>query len=380
MSATATAARSMLERTGQHPVVSLFMDLDPARFATGAARATQLRSLLDEAGRDRTWSSHEDRVALNDDLERLERYLESDGVPVSGARSLAVFCSSRDDLFEAIALHDAVDARVVIASQPCVEPLVAARLPDRWCVALVSRRDGAILSGDPAGLSEHERVTDDVHGRHSQGGWSQANYERSVENEAEQHFRRLATEVYRVWQREQFERLVLAGPREDLDRFEQLLHNDLRPALVPRRLALEAETASANDVRAALRPLLESERQAGRQAALAQLRERLEAGGAATAGLAGTLAALGERRVQRLLLASSFRSPGRRCPSCGLLSGDDAQTCPVDGAGLEHVADLRAAAVACAVRQDAEVTVLGEGSEPPPAPLHPDGIAALLRF
>lgn len=380
MSATASA-RAMLERTGEHPVISLFLDLDPARFATAPARATQLRSLLDEAARDEACGTHADRAALADDLGRLQEYLASGGPPVSGARSLAVFCSGRDDLFEAVALRDPVDARVVIAHRPHVEPLVADRLPDRWCVTLVSRRAGTIMTGDPAGVDERERVSDDVHGQHSQGGWSQANYERSVENEAEQHLRRLATAVYRVWQREQFARLVLGGPREDVERFEQLLHNDLRPALVPGRLALEAEAATVADVRAALAPVLERERDAARQRAVAELRERLGAGNAATAGIAPTLQALGERRVQRLVLDAGFEARGERCPECGFLAAGGEGSCPVDGSGLSPVDDLRAAAVECAVLQDAGVTVVGEGGALPPAPLVAgEAIAALLRF
>lgn len=41
--------RRLLERTGQHPVLSLYFDLDPVEFATGPARASQLRSPIDEA-------------------------------------------------------------------------------------------------------------------------------------------------------------------------------------------------------------------------------------------------------------------------------------------------------------------------------------------
>lgn len=377
----AASARAMLERTGEHPVVSLFLDLDPGRFATAPARATQLRSLLDEAARDEAAGTHADRAALADDLGRLQRYLASSAPPVSGARSLAVFCSGRDDLFEAVALRDPVDARVVIARRPHVEPLVADRLPDRWCVTLVSRRAGTIMTGDPARVDERERISDDVHGQHSQGGWSQANYERSVENEAEQHLRRLATALYRVWQREQFARLVLGGPREDVERFEQLLHNDLRQALVPGRLPLEAEAASVTDVRAALVPVLERERAAARDRAMTELRERLGSGNAATLGIAPTLRALGERRVQRLLLDADFTARGERCLECGLLVPAGEGACPVDGRELAPVDDLRAAAVESAVLQDADVTVIGEGGALPPAPLVAgEAIAALLRF
>ena len=78
-------------------VVSLFFDLDPDRFATTPARAGQLRSLLDDArrtSRDDTSLGHAERKAVQEDLGRLESYMESDDAPISGARALAVFVSA----------------------------------------------------------------------------------------------------------------------------------------------------------------------------------------------------------------------------------------------------------------------------------------------
>jgi hypothetical protein len=384
MTATLDTARRLLERTGEHPVVSVFLDLDPSQFGTAPARATQLRSLLDEAGRSGTGDaslSHEDRTALREDLARLERYLQSDEPPVSGARALAVFCSGRDGLFEAVQLPDAAPPKVVVARTPYVEPLVAGHIPDRWCVALVSRRSARLLAGDVPELDEAERVTDNVHRRHNQGGWSQANYQRSIDHDAEQHLRHVADELYRAWQREPFARLVLGGPEEDVDRFAELLHNDLRPTLSDVRLAVDVESSSVADVREALGPVFAGERAAAEARALAELGSRLAGDGAAASGLAPTLDALGQRRVETLVLSLNFAAAGARCRSCGLLYADASGSCPADGDALEPVPDIREAAVEAAVLQDAAVVVIGEGSQPPPSALAGGGgIAAVLRF
>jgi hypothetical protein len=385
MSATLRTARRMLERTGAHPVVSLFLDLDPSEFGTVPARASQMRSLLDAAERNghgaKESLSHADRTTLESDLRRLEEYLGSDDLPVSGARALALFCSGQDDLFETVALPEPTPPRAVIATTPFIEPLVAGPGDERTVVVLVSRRLGRILVGDPQDLREAEQVADDVHGQHSRGGWSQANYERSADNEAEQHFRHVAEELYRSWQREPFGRLVLGGPAEDVNRFAEDLHNDLRRTLVGERLDVDVEVAGLADVGAALSQLLERSHAAAREAALVELENRLGAGGAAARGLPGTLEALNERRVEILLLALNFAARGARCPRCGLLYPEDTDACPVDGDAVVPVADLREAAVEAAVLQDAGVIVIGEGSEPAPPALHRGGgIAALLRF
>jgi hypothetical protein len=84
VSATATTARRLLAQTGRDPVVSLFFDLDPERFATAPARATQLRSLLDEARRQVAQGGdldHDERVAVEEDLARIEQRLSAGSGP-----------------------------------------------------------------------------------------------------------------------------------------------------------------------------------------------------------------------------------------------------------------------------------------------------------
>jgi peptide chain release factor subunit 1 len=382
MSAAADTAREMLGHTGGHPVVSVFIDLDPSEFATAPARASQVRSLLDEANGDSHRElPHEDRSAITRDLERLQDYLGSAEPPVSGARALAVFCSSQDGLFEAVPLAHAAPARVIIAPTPYIEPLVAGPDDGRMAVVLISRRAGRILTGDPESLRQIERITDNVHGQHSAGGWSQANYERSADNEAEQHLRHVAHELYRIWQREPFHRLVLGGPVEDVRRLSEDLHNDLRPALMDERLDLNVETAGLTEVRDALLPVLDRAREAHKDAVLTELENRLGAEGRAVRGVDDTLRALGERLVETLLLAHNFAARGARCPRCGLLYPEGTVTCPTEREATTEVEDLREAAVEAAVLQDASVLVFGEGSDAPPAALsRARGIAALLRF
>src|SRR5436305_9145948 len=181
MSVVQTARRLVSRRAG-HPVISVYLDLDPERFATAPARASQIRSLVDEAAREvderRVDLSHDDKTALRQDLERVRDYLLSREPPYQGARALALFCSSRDDLFETVQLARPVEGQVVIEGAPFVAPLIEATQHRTWCVALVSRRAVRVFTGPPDRLEEQQNEDDDVHGNHQQGGWSQARYER----------------------------------------------------------------------------------------------------------------------------------------------------------------------------------------------------------
>src|SRR5438105_15491255 len=100
-------ARRLVQHRGPHRVVSLYLDLDPERFATPPARASQLRSLLDQAQRDVQQDGsldHDERLALREDLQRIKSFFASSQAPFKGARALAIFCSTRDGLFETVQL------------------------------------------------------------------------------------------------------------------------------------------------------------------------------------------------------------------------------------------------------------------------------------
>ncbi|HEY3725848.1 MAG TPA: hypothetical protein VGL51_01665 [Solirubrobacteraceae bacterium] len=373
MKETARQARRLLERTGEHPVVSVHFDLDPEEFATAPARATQARSLIDEAARisrsDRSWG-HQDRVTLTADVERLDAYLQSDDLPVSGARALAVFCSGQDDLFETVRLPHPLTPRVVIARTPYVEPLAVGLGEGGWCVALVSRHAGRIFDGGEAGVREHRDIGGKLAGEHH-------NHERSYDNEADAHLRDVAQELYRHWQRRPFQHLLIGGPPDAVERFAELLHNDLRPTLSSSRVDLDVNSASETDVRSAAEPLVEQELSATEHRALEELSTRLATQGAAATGVEATLEALTERRVETLLLSRDFQAQGGRCRSDGLLTAAHDGNCPLDGTELEPVDDLREAAVEAALLQDAEILVF---DETPGELRRGRGIAALLRF
>jgi peptide chain release factor subunit 1 len=374
-----TARRLVGHRPG-HPVISLYLDLDPERFATAPARASQIRSLIDGAAREIESDGaldHEDKLALREDLKRIDEYLGSRRAPFQGARALAVFCSARDGLFEAVQLPRPVPGRVLIGSAPYVEPLVAALQERRWLVVLVSRRTARLLAGPADRLEEREGFDDEVHGQHDQGGWSQANYERSVEKDVEDHLRRVAEVVRQTRQQDRFDRVAVGGPQEIVPRFEALLPEEIRSRLADGRVEVDVATATEEQIRGAVAELVEEDEKQRERDALDRLAAGVGSGGRATGGPEDTLEALNERRVGTLLLEPGFDRRGYRCPACGLLLLDSQDgRCPVDGSALEELEHLREAAVEAALAQDAEIMVVRFFPNLGPF----QGIGALLRF
>jgi peptide chain release factor subunit 1 len=365
--------RRLAELRLDRPVVlSLYLNLDPSQFATPPARKTSVRSLIDEAERrlrERNGLSHDDKAALQASLERASTFLQND-LPSDGAHGLAVFASERNDLFEALKLPRSVPNRVAIGHSPLVGPLARLARRERWCLALVNRRDARIFRGSPDGLREIQQIHDDVSGQHDQGGWSQARYQRGIEKEKDDHLKDTGEAVMRHFKRQPFERLIVGGPRELTTDFEQKLHHYLQERLAG-RIEVDVEHSSPDQVLDAARPLIEKLEHRRETDALEKLGER------GACGLEDVLPPLNERRVELLILDEQFGGvTGVQCLECGWLGleGDD---CPADGSETAQLDDLTEAMIELSVQQAADL--LAVRHERSALEAH-GGAAALLRF
>jgi hypothetical protein len=367
--------RRLSEVRLERPVVlSLYLNLDPAEFATPPARATAVRSLLDEAER-RVRDinlDHRDRADLAAGLGRARTLLER-GLPAEGAQAVAVFASERAGLFEAVKLPRPVANRVAIGRSPLVGPLARLERRERWCVALVSRRDARILRGSPDGLREIEQIHDEVFGQHDRGGLAQARFQRGIEKEKDDHLRHTAEALMKHFKRRPFQRLILGGPREVVADFESKLHGYLAERLAG-RIEVDVDSATPERVLAAARPRIEELEREREAEAL----ERLGEAGRAATGLDDTLRALNERRVETLLLDGQFAAPGVSCPECGWLGDAGARTCPADGRELDRLEDLTDAAIELTLQQAGEILAIRRRREE--FEERAGGVAALLRF
>jgi peptide chain release factor subunit 1 len=365
--------RSLAELRLDRPVVlSLYLNLDPSQFATPPARKTAVRSLVDEAERrvrEGNGLSHDDKKALQASLERATSFLEND-LPSDGAHGIALFASEPTELFEALKLPRSVPNRVAIGHSPLVGPLARLARRERWCVALVNRRDARILRGSPDGLREVQQIHDDVSGQHDQGGWSQARFQRGIEKEKDDHLRDTGDALMRHFKRQPFEKLIVGGPREVVTDFEQKLHHYVRERLAG-RIEVDVERTSADQVLDAARPLIEELEHGREREALEKLGER------GACGIEDVLPPLNERRVELLILDEQFGGvTGVQCHLCGWL-GLEGDTCPADGSPLVELEDLTEAMIELSVKQSADL--LAVHHERTALESH-GGAAALLRF
>jgi peptide chain release factor subunit 1 len=375
-----TITRSRLRRLADvHPqrgrVLSVFLNLDPSEFATPAARSTAVTSVMTKAAHrvdEADGLDHDERVALRQDVERVRERLTSYDIAENGTRAVAVYACGEVDLLEVVRLPRPVDFEVVLDRSPYLEPLVADADEEQWAVLLANRRSARLFLGDGGGLEETDRIEDDVHSQHDQGGWSQARYQRGVEKEKDDHLVHAADVAFSRYKDPGFDRLLLGAPDELVNDVKQKLHPYLRER-ISGKLQLDVENSSLDDVRRAAQTAMEDWRRRGEREALDRLAEGVGRGGRGAAGLASVLEALNEQRVEILLVGENLRSEGGRDPDTGMLYAGDHG--PEDQP-LERVDNIVEPAIEKAIEQSAKVIKVRHHDDLGPL----GGIGAVLRY
>ena len=366
-------------RDSRPTVLSLYLDLDPDRFATPRARSSEIDSVLDAVHREieSRERPHDELMALRASLERAREILQPADAPwAQGARSVALFLSAPLELEELLRLERPVSDRHAIGDVPFIEPLTQVPAESRIVIALVDERIARFMRTSPGGLREALDVEDPVHGRQATGGWSQARYQRGQHEEVRQHIQHVADVLKETFRFVPYDQLLIGCPEFMWNEVIDTLHPEVRRLLHEERLSLDVPDVSVIDVQHAVDSVLEGERTDREERALAELREHLgREDGRAAAGLEAVLSAVFERRVATLLYDEGLQAAGVRCPHDGWL-GLSGESCPFDGTATEPRESVVEDAVRAAVDESAEILALRD--RPDLGPL--GGIAAVLRF
>ena len=315
--------------------VSLYLDLDPADTPTPASVDARVNSLLSDAEKRfaarREELGHDERVTLKRDFERLRDFFDVD-FDRDGARGYAVFVSA--DFWHEVALPGSVHDQVTIGPAFSVGQL-AAHLGrgDGAIVAFVGREKGQLFRLRGGRLQEVVDLTEDQPGRHDQGGWSQARYQRHIEKLVGEHLRDVAAELDRAVHRLRAPKVVVVGSEETRAEFLDTLTEDVKAAVVG---TTEAEAhAGPNELLEVVQPLIEEARAHDEHAALERWREEAAKDGRAASGWAETLEAASDARVEVLLYEEGADTEAHECPQCGRASLE-AGECPLDAATFER--------------------------------------------
>lgn len=364
-----------LEAPSGTRVLSLYLNLDPAaNLAARANRRSAVTSLLDEAHRAVEGVEdlgHDARVALREDVNRAREQLDAnlDDGWAEGAHALALFVCGPAGMFEVLKLPRPVGSRVLIADRPAVEPLAEVGPAEPWAVLLLDGDDARLLEGRGDRLAEIVEESSDHRGRTRRGGMSAQRYERAVGMEEHKFLHGVVEMLRHIDEAHDFRRILVGTTERMFGELERHLPEALKDKIIG-RFDAGADWESPQDIRAKIEPLLQID-ETHREADALRKAER-----SGTRGLAATLPALYERRVETLLIEPGLVHPGVVCPRCRWASADERGTCPVDGETMQPHPNLVEWAVEMAIAQDARVIALRHHNDL----ADHDGIGAAVRF
>jgi peptide chain release factor subunit 1 len=243
---------------------------------------------------------------------------------------------------------------------------------DGALVVVASREQGRFLRLRDGRLEPVADLSEDQPSRHDQGGWSQARFQRHIDELAAEHLRAVAEELdRRVRAAGESLDVVVAAPEESRAELAGLLSRPVQEALAGWAQA-EAHAQPA-ELLSLVEPVL-AERRGRREAELLDRWREATAHGRGAGGWDDTLAAVSDSRAETLLLAERAEADVWRCPACGRLAARTG-TCPVDGTEPERVDRGVDAVIVETLRRGGTIWVV---AGPDLGPV--EGIGALLRF
>jgi peptide chain release factor subunit 1 len=355
--------------------ISLYVDLGPSVAPTAGDIDTRFNALLNEgekiAGRDTL--SHDARAGLKGDLQRIRRFFDVE-FNRDGVHGLAIFAAGADNVWTPLPLSERVPDAIKIRRDFHVAPLVSlVGRGDGALVAVVGREQGHLYRLRDGRLEEVDDRTEEQPGRHDQGGWSQARYQRHIENLVQEHFKGVAEALDRQLRRAHGPKVVLIASEEARGEFINNLSNEARGAIVG---ATQAEAhATPAELLDLAKPYLVQARVADERVVLDRWREEAGRNGRATSGWQQTLEAASDGRVELLLVQDGVEREAWQCPACGRGSAAGG-SCPLDGTSLERVADGLDVAIHRALAHGGTVLVVEAHRDLDPV----GGIGALLRY
>ena len=211
-------------RASDHKALSVYLLTDPSRPA-GRKPVTQLRDALRELAR-RLPSGTDPDTAFQPDAAAIEQYLAGLEPP---PRGVAIFSHAPSDFFRALPLPTRFAPRADAGETFNLRPLLAALDEyEHTLVIILDKERARLFHTFLDQIEEVEAFTDEVPGKHAQGGYSQPAFQRHHELHVLWHARRAADALARLADREPVDRIFIGGPTEALAEFRRLLPKRLR--------------------------------------------------------------------------------------------------------------------------------------------------------
>src|SRR5499426_3814939 len=336
------------------PVVSLYLNTQADQNGRDNFDAFVRRELKARA---KNWTMNTpERKSFERDAERINEYLRDELRPSSNGAAIFA-CSAEGDFFEAAQFDAPIEENHLYTSyQPHVYSL--ARFIDHYppYIALVADTNTAHLYVFGVGEElEHRDVVNPKVNRTMIGGWSQARYQRHIDNYYLHHAKDVVEELDHVARQENIERIVLAGDEVIIPLLREYLPQRLQEMVID-VLRLEITTPEHEVMKASFEAVRAHNARKDAEK-VEKLLDKYLGGGFAVTGARDTLIALTLGQVDEMFLSASEQDVRDD------LKGKDAELIPglpedVEGNGWARGAVIADELVARARQTNADVTFI----------------------
>jgi peptide chain release factor subunit 1 len=192
-----------------HPFVSVYLDARPDQVGREKFHAFVRGELKARAT---TYPAHApERASIEADAERILSWLEREARPQSNG--IAIFACSAAGFFEAVQFEAPVEeSEVYIGRGPHLYPLAA--LADRYrrhAAVVLDTHAARVFVFALADVVAESTLETETLPRSQAGGWSQARYQRHVEEFQRHHAREVVQALERLVREDHVERIVMAA-------------------------------------------------------------------------------------------------------------------------------------------------------------------------
>jgi peptide subunit release factor 1 (eRF1) len=341
-------------------VTSICLNIDAEAFPSPEQVLSNVNSVLHEAESKRKeieeTLSHDSAESLRGDLERFRELFGDGRFDREDTRGIAFFSCSAEGYEEVVRTTTPLENSVEFGSEAYAAPLAAFLSHSKpTAILLTDRKQARIITMAHGEVREWTDFRDDAPSYQKQGGWSQARYQRRVENFAKHHVDKGTELLLKLLQHYPFDWLILGTEVQVQHETEESLHPYVKDRLIG-HISVRID-APLEEVVERARELREEVEQSHIQRLIEQITEYAGAGGRATIGLKETLQALNEQKVHILLVEQGFAAPGSICSNCGMLMAEERSTCAACNEPATHVDDIVGAAVQKALRLGSVVEV-----------------------
>ena len=283
-----------------YPFVSLYLNTQPNEHGRD-----QYQSFVRQEfkARSRTYpDGSPERESLDKDLARITSFLENE-LDVS-ANGVAIFACSAGELFETIQLTAPIDRHwLYIGDAPHLYPLarIDSKYP-RYAAVVADTNVARILVFSTGELVSEEEVVGQKTRRTSQGGWSQARFQRHISNFHLQHAKDIVEALDRIVQQEHIDQILTAGDEVILPLLREQMPKALADKVVD-HLKLDTKASIDTILSATLDAMAKQNERTDKDKVDAAI-GAYRGGGLGVVGPEATLEALVNGQVDELLLTS----------------------------------------------------------------------------